>query len=68
MVVPVSLRPDRRGQVYVKGRGWIPKEETREYQRKKQREEARAAHAEEMWRKHRKRRIRQGIGLIFGDN
>lgn len=44
MVVPVSLRPDRRGQVRT-SRGWTFVEDTREYQEQKQRDEHERRHA-----------------------
>jgi len=65
MVVPVSLRPDRRGEVFRRGRGWIPIEETREYQEQQQREQAEMEYWEERVRKH---RIAAGMALIFGDH
>lgn len=66
MPVPVSLRPDRRGQTFVRGRGWVPIEDTREYKRKKQREQYEAERAEAMRQKHIERRISQGMALLFG--
>jgi len=70
MPVPVSLRPDRREQTFVKGRGWVHYTETREYRRKKQREEARAAKVEEQVQvqkeRQRKRDVSDGFALLFG--
>jgi len=63
MPVPVSLRPDRRGQVRHPRRGWITIEETREHQREQQRKESQRDHWEERVRQH---RIAAGMGLLFG--
>lgn len=67
MPVPVSLRPDRRGQVYRRGRGWIPIEETREHQRKQREAELQEEHWERKAQEHqRKQQIRSGFQMLFG--
>lgn len=51
----------------MKGRGWVPIEETEEYQRKVSRQRAQEKHAERMIKAKRERDASRGIEWLFGD-
>jgi len=67
MVVPVSLRPDRRGQVWTQQRGWVDYRETRAYREEQRRLEAEHQQALRVAEEERKRNVELGFKQLFAE-
>lgn len=68
MVVPVSLRPDRRGQTLERRRGvlqYVPYEESREYRRKQEKRAAQKAEAEHYRQQAMEQNRRRSLSWLF---